>query len=380
MSANLRIAFVFVAIFFALGLHMPYFPVWLQSRGLSAESVGLVLGVITWMRVFANPLFGRLSDKLGSVKLPAVALAVGTAASYGLFGVTSTLLEMMAVGVLLGFMFSPLVPLTDSVAIRLGNAGRADYGRLRLWGSAAFIAASKVGGMILERGTEDDILTAVRIAAVVVVLAVVFMPSRGALPPREPQVAGRGKPRRSHVAFLLTTGILHASHAMLYVFGTTHWRTLGVDDATIGSLWSVGVVAEIGLFALGARTQKRLGSTGLLLLAAGGGLLRWPLLAIVTWTPALYGVQLLHACTFAALHLGAMAYVQERVSDEATATVTALYSASSGVGIGLAMLSVGTLYGALGGTTYAVMAGLSACGLVGAVVLARRRRSPQPTE
>jgi PPP family 3-phenylpropionic acid transporter len=368
--AKVRIAVAFAAIFFALGMHMPYFPVWLKSEGYTAGAIGIVLGTITWMRVVANPLVGRLSDRLGSVKMPALVLAVIAAASYGLFGLAGNLWQLIGVGVLLGISFSPLIPLTDSIALRLGSVGAINYGHLRLFGSAAFIAASMTGGWILEHGDEADVLSALRIALVVVVLAVLLMPRRASNVSSKP--SKREAPRRSHVRFLITTGLLHASHAVLYAFGTAHWRTHAVPDTTIGQLWSVGVIAEIVLFAASARVQKALGSTGLLTLSAIGGLLRWPLLGLTTDPSYLFAVQLLHAFTFGALHLGAIAYVQERVDQRATATVTSLYAASSGVGAGLMMLGAGPLYESLGGSAFYVMAALSLAGLVGASLVARQ--------
>lgn len=367
VSAKVRIALAFAAIFFALGMHMPYFPVWLQSRGYSAGAIGIVLGTVTWMRVPANPLIGRLSDRLGSVKTPAIVLAVLAAASYGLFNMASNLGEMVAVAALLGVSYSPLIPLVDSVALRLGSTGKVNYGHLRLFGSAAFIVASNLGGWLLAHGNEQDVLDALRIASVVVVLAVVLMPRRGPKPSKPAQM---GAPKRSHARFLITTGLLHASHALLYAFGTAHWRAHDVPDTTIGQLWSVGVLAEIALFAMSGRVQRTLGSTGLLTLAALGGLARWPLLAMTADPSALFAIQILHGLTFGALHLGAIAYVQERVDERATATVTSLYAASTGVGSGLMMLGAGPLYEAWGGSGFWVMAGISAAGLVGARVIA----------
>ncbi len=370
MSGKVRVALAFAAIFFALGMHMPYFPIWLQSEGYSAGAIGVVLGLITWMRAAANPLVGRLSDRLGSVKTPALALSVCAAVSYASFGLTSSLWQVIAVGVVLGFSFGPLVPLVDSVALRLGSEGAVNYGQLRLFGSLAFILASNVGGWLLETGSESDVLRALQIAAVVVVVAIALLPRRG---PGQPRAAKRAAPRRSHLTFFVTTGLLHASHAVLYAFGTAHWRACGVADSTIGPLWSLGVVAEVVLFAASGTVQKKLGSSSLLALAAVGGLLRWPLLGLTAEVPVLFGIQILHGLTFGALHLGAIAYVQERVDHRATATVTSLYAASSGIGSGVMMLVAGSLYASLAGHAYFVMAGLSAAGLAGAWIVAHPR-------
>jgi PPP family 3-phenylpropionic acid transporter len=239
-----------------------------------------------------------------------------------------------------------------------------NYGHLRLFGSAAFILASNVGGWILARGSADDVLAALRYAAVVVVLAVLLMPRRGPQPSATP--ASRGAPKRSHARFLITTALLHGSHAVLYAFGTMHWQSVGISEATIGGLWSMGVLAEIVLFALSGKAQRSLGSRGLLLCAAAGGVLRWPLLGVVTDASLLFVVQGLHALTFGALHLGAISYVQERVDQSATATVTSLYAASAGVGTGLMMLAAGPLFASLGPNAFIVMAALSAAGMVAA--------------
>jgi PPP family 3-phenylpropionic acid transporter len=156
---------------------------------------------------------------------------------------------------------------------------------------------------------------------------------------------------------------------MLYGFGTVYWRDQGIDATTIGALWAVGVVAEITLFTVAGRLQRRWGPAPLLAAAAIGGLVRWPVLAHVTWIPALVAAQVLHALTFGALHLGAMAYARARVEAEDTNTVTTLYSAAAAAGQGLTLLVAGFMYDVWAGQTYLAMAALSGAGLVGAYVL-----------
>ena len=56
--------------------------------------------------------------------------------------------------------------------------------------------------------------------------------------------------------FLLAASTIQASHALYYTFGTLHWRAQGFADGTIGALWALGVVAEIGLFAVSGRSSR----------------------------------------------------------------------------------------------------------------------------
>ena len=165
-----------------------------------------------------------------------------------------------------------------------------------------------------------------------------------------------------------------------YGFGTLYWRLLGLSDTTIGWLWAEGVLAEILLFWQGRRLLARLGPIGLMVLGGIAGILRWSLAGALTRLPFIAALQLLHAFTFGASHLGAVHFLSRAAPPSAAASAQSLYAAlSSGLGSGLVMMIAGTLYSAFGGGAYAFMAALSAAGLVGAVTLgwATDRRNRQ---
>lgn len=109
-------------------------------------------------------------------------------------------------------------------------------------------------------------------------------------------------------------------------------------------------------------------------MALGGaaGIVRWSLMGILPGLAAAAALQLLHAFTFGASHLGAMHFMARRVPPSAAASAQSLYAAlSAGLGSGLVMLAAGTLYTAYGGYAYPFMALLSAAGLCGVLLLVR---------
>jgi len=55
---------------------------------------------------------------------------------------------------------------------------------------------------------------------------------------------------------VLCGGCLQASHAMYYAFGTLSFAAQGYSGGVIGLLWSVGVCAEIVLFAATSALKK----------------------------------------------------------------------------------------------------------------------------
>ena len=54
---------------------LPYWPVWLNARGLSVTDVGLVLSVSYWLKTVVQPLIARRADQAGENRRIMVILA-----------------------------------------------------------------------------------------------------------------------------------------------------------------------------------------------------------------------------------------------------------------------------------------------------------------
>jgi len=129
----------------------------------------------------------------------------------------------------------------------------------------------------------------------------------------------------------------------------------------IGQLWAEGVVAKILLFWLGQRLLARFGPIALMVLGGAAGILRWSLSSLWTGLPFIAALQLLHALTFGASHLGAMYFLSRTVRPTASASAQSVYAAvSSGLGSGLVMPLADALYADYGRRAYLFMAALSA--------------------
>jgi MFS transporter, PPP family, 3-phenylpropionic acid transporter len=283
---------------------------------------------------------------------------------------------------LAGVAQSALLPLGDAVTLAAVRERGLDYGRIRVWGSLSFILASVGGGVALAimpatiDGPDNRVLGLVLVASSVLVGACLAIPSaaagrRGADDAASP-AASRWRAIRRLLSdrrfwlLVVSASALQASHQLYYGFGTLYWRGLGISDTVIGVLWAEGVVAEIVLFWYSAPIVARLGPSGLLALGGIGGIVRWSLMGLVPGLAAATVLQLLHALTFGASHLGAMYMLARSVPPAAAASAQSMYAAlSAGLGSGLVMLAAGALYAAYGGRAYLFMALLSAGGLAG---------------
>lgn len=368
-----RLGAFYAASFLVVGIQLPFWPIWLSGRGLDPQQIAFVFAAAICAKVIATPILGGLADRLGQRRGVMVALAAVACVGYATLWPMAGFWMLLALNLIAGMAQSALMPLGDSVTLAAVRGEGLDYGRVRVWGSLSFIVAAAASGWLLAWPwpvaiAGNEVLLLVLVASVSLLVACLGVPS-SETPSRDRSrwapLAGFAGDRRFWV-FVVCAALLQASHQLYYGFGTLYWRGLGFSDTVIGALWAEGVVAEIVLFWFSRRLVARLGPVGLMAIGGIAGIVRWSLVGIVPGLGAATVLQLLHAGTFGASHLGAMHFMARSVPPHAAASAQSLYAAlSAGLGSGLVMLAAGWLYGSFGGYAYPFMALLSAAGLLG---------------
>src|SRR5262249_19173098 len=98
------------------------------------------------VRMIVVPIAARLADRRGAVRAVLVASSIGGAIGYAVVGAAQGFIGILASVALAAAIAGPAIPLADAYALKgLTLRGRA-YGPVRLWGSAAFIAANFAAG------------------------------------------------------------------------------------------------------------------------------------------------------------------------------------------------------------------------------------------
>src|SRR5260221_7858089 len=130
----------------------------------------------------------------------------------------------------------------------------------------------------------------------------------------------------------------------------------------MAALWALGVAGGIVLFALQARLPPFFEPTVLLMVGASGAVLRWIGMALDPPEFVLPWLQLLHALSFGATHLGALMYLVRRAPAAKAATAQGYLAIALGLAMAAAMAISGILYGDFGSRAYAAMALVAVAG------------------
>ena len=373
MPLPFRLSAFYFAHFFHGGGFVAYFPLYLAWRGFGAVEIAWIVALPQLARTFAPAAWGWIADAAGARRGVVV---FSCAAAAGCFLALPFVESFAGVALVVGvssLLSAGGLPLVEAITLGAlaGQPGR--YGPIRLWGSVGFIVAVLAGGAWLEAQPVAQLPWALLAFALLALAAALSLPAQ---PARPHGAAAAGLTLTPTVRLLLGAGFCMAlAHGTLYAFLTLHLERAGYGGATIGLLWTVGVLAEIAVFLYLPALFRRYSLSGIILASFACAVVRFLLLA---WLPGeawlVVIAQLMHAATFGAFHAASVAAVHRVFPEEAQARGQTLFSGVSyGAGGAAGALGAGWLWDAAGpGFAFSLSALAGLAGLLLAHGLKRR--------
>ena len=349
--------------FFCYGIYLPFWGVWLKGTGLDAEKIGLLLGCGMVARCVGSLLIASQVKNPSRLITALRLLALMTCLFAAGFWVGEQWMWLLTVMIGFNLFFSPLVPLSDALAATWTQQIGLAYGPVRLWGSLAFVISSALTGVLVSAWSSNAILMLLSIGVISMLAGMMLTPVTQPQGHERQGPAGGGWQewrallRENAVwRFMLCVTLLQGAHAAYYGFSAIWWQESGYSASTVGYLWSLGVVAEIVVFAMSNRLFRRWSARDLLLLSGICALIRWGLMGATTALPLLIVAQILHCGSFTVCHLAAMRFIAARQGAEVI-RLQSLYSAlAMGGGIAIMTMICGVLFAHLQGHLFWVMA------------------------
>jgi len=346
--------------FFTYGIWLPFWAVWLKGIGLDAEKIGLLLGVGMVSRFTGSLLIAsRVTNP--SRLISVLRLLAGLSLLFALgFWFSAYWVWLLLVMVGFNIFFSPLVPLSDALAATWQRQIGMAYGPVRLWGSLAFVISSALTGVLVNAFSYQAILWLLCAGTATMLGGMLLRPAT--LPQGGNKVVERAgwqdwqRLLKSAWRFLLCVTLMQGAHAAYYGFSAIWWQDAGYSASVVGYLWSLGVVAEIIVFASSNRLFGRWTARDLLLLSGLCALLRWSLMASTTALPLLIVAQILHCGSFTVCHLAAMRFIAARDGAEVIRLQSVYSALAMGGGIAVMTIVCGALFQHLHGGVFWVMA------------------------
>lgn len=356
------------------GVALPFFPVWLALHDFNDHEIGMILAVPMVVRVLVAPVVAMYADRMkerADVLLFSGGLSLLTAiALYW----TTTFWPVLLVYTLQGATFSFYVPVVESIVISGVRRWGLDYGSMRVWGSVAFIVSTLIGGQLVGRWGGEMVLPVMTFGFVMTMVMALYCPRIGptrrhGTPVDIPAATGSSLRQPHLLALLIGVAIQQSSHAVLQAFATLYWHELGFSGTEIALLWSAGVAAEVTVFFLSRRLNRRFDAWTLIRFGAAVSVCRWVLFPVHWGFAGFFLLQCLHSFTYAFVHTGVQRRIVASVQETQESSAQGAYFFYNGMCMGLMTIAAGYIYAALGLASYYVMAFVALAGL-GLIIVA----------
>jgi PPP family 3-phenylpropionic acid transporter len=363
---------LYAAMYGAFGVASPFWPKFFETKDLTSQQIGLILGAAMVVRLAAGPLVGRLADLTRSLRLvlaTCAALAAGMAAALSL---ANTFWLLLFITSLQAAALAPTTSIADALSVNAAKpqmAGKPfEYGWIRGSASAAFVLGTLIIGQFVSLSDLNPIIWMNVALLVAAAAATALLPGVNAQ--SEPRSSASPAVDDVHALLsisrfrilLVVSALVYGSHAMHDAFAVIRWSDAGMDASVISILWSEAVAAEVIVFLIiGPALLRRIGPRGAAALAAVAGVIRWSVAGVTTSVLLLSIVQPLHGLTFALLHLACMRMMETLVPISLCATAQAFYAFGTGLATAALTLLSGVLYARYAGVSFFPMAVL--CGV-----------------
>ena len=345
-SFSRRMAWGYVGMFAPFAVLLAFVPLWFEAVGLDDGEIGVLISITLLVRTITTPPLTALADRFRDRSVVYVVAAAGAAVASLGYVLPPSLPLLTIVATLVAVGMAPAIPVGDAIGLTGVRRYGADYGSIRLWGSVAFMVVTIAAGELV-RVHGVQLVPPLFTALLVVTLLTGLRLPRLTMPGKVRRHSVRSVATRPMMVVLAASALAIGSHATFYGFSSIHWARLGFSETFIGLLWAVGVFAEIVLFAIARRAALDAAPLTLMIVGAALGAARWAMFTVeggMAW----YTVNsLLHAASFAAVHLALQSYIAEHVDDERQASAQALSQGFAGPVMAAATFASGWLYGAL---------------------------------
>lgn len=373
-SPEVRTGFYYTAMFLPAGVSTLLMPIWLDSKGITPEQIGIISATPIFIMIVLNMVVGRIADKARDWRSVIIAGSlISGVVSFG-FILVDEFWGILIFSILCVIPIMAIEPVIDAAAIRMTRRRGSDFALVRIWGSIGYIVMTALTGVVfgwvgIAVFVPLFIATSLLRGFAALPLPLFRAPEGEVAPAPNPELAGSMREvfRPWFVLTLTGTAMLQASHMLLISFGTLLWLRAGVNEAMIGVLWTIAPICELVTMFFFARLARRFSARHLLLAACLCGAVRWTGVAVSTEFWQLAILQILHMATFGLAYMGIVNFIANWTSEEIAAQAQSFYMVLRQVASVLALLAFGPLVAAFGMNAFYAAAVIS--GLGGTLIL-----------
>lgn len=320
----------FIVYFFSIGI-TTYSGRFYGDIGLNDSQIGLIAALSAFVSLFAQPVWGTLSDRV-KYKKRLLVFALLCAAGLALLvqPVTFSFLPLLVVLIVMNTFTLPILPIGNAIALEYTREHGHDFGPVRLMGTLGYQIIILVSGFIFATSLKG-LYNGYAILLVASALIALMLPP----------VAGHqhGKEKANFTVFfkdknlvlLFALGfIAHMSSQFYLTFFSKHLGELGISTTTTGIITTLSVSLEIPFLIFGDKLLRKMSIWKWMWIGLIVNGFRMIALSVVTSPSLIVATQILSVAQLGCFEFFPAIYLSRAVAPELRGSAQSTYNLLSG--------------------------------------------------
>lgn len=360
---NLVISSQYFLYFGVMGIFLPYFNLYCYHLNFSGFQIGALSALRSVVMIVFSLIWSVLADRF-QIRRPLYILCnFLSTALWIFFFYTTDFWTMLAIMVFYTLFYAPIISFLEAFTMDVLGEAKKSYGRLRVWGSMAFITTVLVLGRVIDMYSIEIIIVLIFCGSLIQASISIKIPDIRIK--KETTFRSKAKVLMTQkvAVFLFCAFLMLVSHGAYYGFFSIHLEELGYDKTFIGIAWALASISEILVMINSDRIFKRFSMENVLIFSFMVAALRWFALFFAKSSPAILLLQLLHAITYGTFHVASILYIDSLTPPEAKTLGQAANNAVTyGLGLMVGFFISGYFFESLGSFKLFFISGFIAFG------------------
>ena len=302
--------------FGVMGIFLPYFNLYCYHLDFTGFQIGALSAIRSFALVLCPPIWGIMADRFQTRRPIYIFCNFISTIIWVFYFFTTDFWAMLVITVFYGIFYSPIISFLEAFTMDVLGAQKKSYGRLRAWGTMAFITTVIVLGRIIDLYSIEIIIVLIFSVSIAQAVISTKIPDIQIKKQTSFSVNAKVLATPRFIVFLFCAFLMLVSHGTYYGFYSIHLENLGYGNTFIGISWALASVAEILVMINSDSIFKRFSMDNVLVFSFMVAALRWFGLFFAVSPAALLLLQIFHAVTYGTFHVASILYIDSLTPDE----------------------------------------------------------------
>ena len=362
-SFKLVIGSQYFLYFGVMGVFLPYFNLYCYHLKFSGFQIGVLSGIRSIALVLFPLVWAGLADRFHIRRPIYIFCSFISTAIWAFYLYTTDFWAMLLITVFYGIFYAPIISFLEAFTMDVLSTEKKSYGKMRGWGTIAFIMTVLLLGKVIDIYSIEIIITLIFFGSMAQAIISIKIPDIQIKKQTSFSSNAKVLLKRPVIVFLFCAFLMLVSHGTYYGFYSIHLENLGYGKTFIGISWALASIAEIIVMIKSDIIFKRFSTDNVLFFSFMVAALRWMGLSFTTSPVIILFLQILHAVTYGTFHVSSILYIDSLTPDEGKTLGQAVNNAVTyGLGLMVGFFINGYLFETLGTFTLFMISSFIAFG------------------